>query len=64
MSRTVLDYERMSEGSTEIFDALTGRVIVRLPAVLSFMAAPLWHLWHTTSSLRRRVTAYREITHV
>jgi hypothetical protein len=64
MSRTGLDYERVSDGSTEIFDAVTGRVIVRLLASLSFIAAPLWHLWRITSSLMRRVKAFRETAHV
>jgi hypothetical protein len=59
MSRTVLDYERVPSGSTEIFDAVTGRVLVRLPANLSFMASPVWHVWRITSLLLRRVRVSR-----
>jgi hypothetical protein len=59
MTRTVLDYERAADGSTEIFDAVTGRVIVHLPASFSFVASPLWHLLHISSSLKRRAGDFR-----
>jgi hypothetical protein len=59
MSRTVLDYERVTDGSTEIFDAVTGRVLVCLPASLSFIAPPVWHVWRVTSLLMRGVRESR-----